>query len=264
MRGPVTSSRARRNPPPRPGRCARGRGRGHVRRPAQGQAGQPRPPGRFTNRKLYPGLRCPNGPPHLKSWGQGLLPSGTHPGLREQRIPGVGASHNAGGWGKKVSRLNKEPREETPEPRPSRGARLQKPLSQESSPQAFPRRTDCASSEQNRSAGDLGSRKRWGGAAQSVGVRAGVGGRKSSPFSAQTTPVHARFRNGAETRSCQSKIHPKEPPVTKWGRGDAPKNCLQLPRHCTHPISISPLPGAHCPRAEGRTGTAPQAEGWPL
>lgn len=47
-------------------------------------------------------------------------------------------------------------------------------------------------------------------------------GRKSTPPRAQTTPVHPRFHNYAETKSCQSKIHPKEPPSDKmggWGGG---------------------------------------------
>ncbi|XP_043762822.1 basic proline-rich protein-like [Cervus elaphus] len=84
-------------------------------------------------------------------------------------------------------------------------------------------------------------------------------------------PSRSGSRGGQKTQPvpCPDNTRPSpipqlSPPLTKQGGGEAPKNCLQPPRHSTHPISISPPPAAHCPRAEGRTGTAPQAEGWAL
>lgn len=226
MRGRVTSSRTRRNPPPRPGRCARGRGRGHVRRPAQGQAGQPWSPGRFTSRKLYPGLRCPNGPPHLKSWGQGLLPSGPHPGFREQRIPGVGALHNAGGWEKKVSRLNKEP---------EGGDSQAPPLPRSPAPEAPLAGVQPLNLPHEHRLRLLGTkpecrRPRFQKALAARLSRSGSGGGQKIqpvPCPDNTCPCPIPQLCGDEELSIQNP--PQRAPCDKIGGGGAPKNCLQLP-----------------------------------
>lgn len=64
-------------------------------------SGRPAPASRpFHKQETVPGAAVSNGPPHLKSWGQGLLPSGTHPGLREERIPGSRGLRTIRGMGK--------------------------------------------------------------------------------------------------------------------------------------------------------------------
>ena len=262
MRGPVTSSRTRRNPPPRPGRCARGRGRGHVRRPAQGQAGQPWPPGRFTSRKLYPGLRCPNGPPHLKSWGQGLLPSGPHPGLREQRIPGVGALHNAGGWGKKVSRLNKEP---------EGGDSRAPPLPRSPAPEAPLAGVQPLSLPHAHRLRLLGTkpecrRPRFHKALAARLSRSGSGGGQKIqpvPCPDNTRPCPIPQLCGDEELSIQNPS--QRAPCDKMGGGGAHQRTASSFLDTARIPSASLRPRVPtAPGLRGRTGTAPQAEGWPL
>lgn len=124
-----------------------GRGRGHVRRPGTGSDGPAPISLPFHKQETVPGQRAAvsRGPAPPGAVGRGASARWKHRGQQPQRVHGVRALHNRGGR-EKVSRPNKEPEGGDSGAPPLPGARLQQPLSLESSPRAFPIRFGSAHS----------------------------------------------------------------------------------------------------------------------
>lgn len=99
----------------------------------------------FHKQETVPGQRAAvsPGPAPPEAVGRGASARWKHRGQQPQRVLGVRALHNRGGR-EKVSRPNKEPEGGDSGAPPLPGARLQKPLSLESSPRAFPIRFGSA------------------------------------------------------------------------------------------------------------------------